>query len=239
MYLFLNNIGAVLRKACDHDGDTLHLARAAQVVCREMLERKLSFHGSFKEGCQRDAVSQTHLIMMNMIPEGPNIKCQTQVTSSVKLRLHQVSNSGYIKCQTQVTSSVKLRLHQVSNSGYIKCQTQVTSSVKLRLHQVSNSGYIKCQTQVTSSVKLRLHQVSNSGYIKCQIQVTSSKKPSLSISQLLMFNSVKYARAADSSGAVCHNCDQEAPLPTLHCNDGVTYKSTYWHTLQFWDVWFL
>ena len=143
MYLFLDNIGAVLRKACDHDGDTLHLARAAQVVCREMLERKLSFHGSFKEGCQRDAVSQTHLIMMNMIPEGPNIKCQTQVTSSVKLRLHQVSNSGYIKCQTQVTSSVKLRLHQVSNSGYIKCQTQVTSSVKLGLHQVSNSGYIQ------------------------------------------------------------------------------------------------
>ena len=131
-----------------------------------MLERKLAFHGSFKEGCQRDAVSQTHLIMMNMIPEGPNIKCQTQVTPSVKLRLHQVSNSGYIKCQTQVTSSIKLRLHQVSNSGYIKCQTQVTSSVKLRLHQVSNSGYIKCQTQVTSSVKLGVHQVSNSGYIQ-------------------------------------------------------------------------
>ena len=49
---------------------------------REMFEGKFSFHGPFKEGCQRDAVPQSVLVMVNMIQEGPNIKYQTQVTAS-------------------------------------------------------------------------------------------------------------------------------------------------------------
>ena len=32
---------------------------------REMFEGKFSFHGSFMEGCQRDVVPQSLLIMVN------------------------------------------------------------------------------------------------------------------------------------------------------------------------------
>ena len=36
---FQKNIGSALKKACDHDSDAMHLARAAEVVRREMFEK--------------------------------------------------------------------------------------------------------------------------------------------------------------------------------------------------------
>ena len=44
-------------------------------------------------------------------------------------------------------------------------------------------------------------------------QNSAGTTAALSISQLLMFNSVKHARAVDSSGTVCHSRDRETPLP--------------------------
>ena len=42
---FQKNIGSALKKACDHDSDVMHLARAAEVVRREMFEKnKLTDH---------------------------------------------------------------------------------------------------------------------------------------------------------------------------------------------------
>ena len=38
LLIFLDDIGDVLRKACDHDSDVMCLAQAAQVVRREMFE---------------------------------------------------------------------------------------------------------------------------------------------------------------------------------------------------------
>ena len=120
---FDDNIGSALRKACDYDSDAMHLARAAQVVRKKLFNKKFSFDGSFKEGCQQEAVPQSLLALVNMIQEGPNIKHQSQVVT------------------------------------------------------------------------------------------TTSTTAALSISQLLMFNSVKHARAADSTGTVRHNRDRETPLP--------------------------
>ena len=36
---FQKNIGSALKKACDHKSDAMHLARAAEVVRREMFEK--------------------------------------------------------------------------------------------------------------------------------------------------------------------------------------------------------
>ena len=43
------DVGAALRKACEHnaDGDAVHLARAATIVRRDMLSKKMEFNGSF------------------------------------------------------------------------------------------------------------------------------------------------------------------------------------------------
>ena len=38
---FEKNIGSALKKACDHDSYAMHLARAAEVVLREMFEKNL------------------------------------------------------------------------------------------------------------------------------------------------------------------------------------------------------
>ena len=48
---FQKNIGSALKKACDHDSDAMHLARAAEVVHGEMFEKKFSFDGSFQADC--------------------------------------------------------------------------------------------------------------------------------------------------------------------------------------------
>ena len=39
---FDEDISTAIKKACDHDSDAMHLARAAQVVRKEMFKR--SFH---------------------------------------------------------------------------------------------------------------------------------------------------------------------------------------------------
>ena len=39
---FDQHLGDVLRKACDHDSDVIHLARAAQIACQEMFNQKFS-----------------------------------------------------------------------------------------------------------------------------------------------------------------------------------------------------
>ncbi len=79
----LDEIGDVLRKACDYNSGAMHLAWAAQVMRREMFERKFSLCGSFKEGFQRNAVSQSLLVMVN-------ICFRRAQTSSIKLRLQPV-----------------------------------------------------------------------------------------------------------------------------------------------------
>ena len=62
-----------------HDSDAMQFARAAQVVRKEMFDRKFHFDGSFKPGCQQDSVPQSLLVLLNMIMKGPNIEHQTQI----------------------------------------------------------------------------------------------------------------------------------------------------------------
>lgn len=82
---FDTDIADALQKACEHDNydnDAMHLARAAQVVRRDMFRRKFTFDGSFKPGCQEDAVPPSLLALVNMIQEGPSIKHQTEAATS-------------------------------------------------------------------------------------------------------------------------------------------------------------
>ena len=78
---FDEDISTAIKKACDHDSNAMHLARAAQVVRKEMFEKKFSFDGSFKQSSQQNAVPQSLLAPVNMILDDPNIKHQTQLTN--------------------------------------------------------------------------------------------------------------------------------------------------------------
>ena len=59
------------------DSDIMHLAKTAQIVRKEMLEKKQAFDGSFPPEALTESVPDLLLALMNMIVEGPNIKYQT------------------------------------------------------------------------------------------------------------------------------------------------------------------
>ena len=59
------------------DSDIMHLAKTAQIVRKELLEKKQAFDGSFPPKALTESVPDSLLALMNMIVEGPNIKYQT------------------------------------------------------------------------------------------------------------------------------------------------------------------
>ena len=89
LLIFDKDIGDAIWKACERDNfdnDALHLARAAQVVRRDMFDGKFTFNGSFKQGCQEAAVPQSLQPLINMILEVQ----------------HQASNCSRNQCNSSV-----------------------------------------------------------------------------------------------------------------------------------------
>ena len=84
---FDNDVGPVLRRACDddYDSEAVCLARAAKIVWRDMLELQAEFTGSFGQDCQVKSVPNSLLALVDMIHSGPNIKSRnmSQATLSV------------------------------------------------------------------------------------------------------------------------------------------------------------
>ena len=86
---FIDDIGGARRKACDHDSDAMHLARATQAVHREMFEKKLfdGPQGKMPERC----CTTINFALVDIIQEGPNIMYPTQVTAIPKASLPYLS----------------------------------------------------------------------------------------------------------------------------------------------------
>ena len=87
---FDDDIAEALGKACEQDcnSESVHLAQAAQIIHRCMLEEANSFAGSFKEACQQEAVPPVLRAVVDMVLHGPNIKiqidgCSTRAASSI------------------------------------------------------------------------------------------------------------------------------------------------------------
>jgi hypothetical protein len=75
---FNRDLGSALRKACvrDYDDEAICLAKAANIVRREMLKLQATFTGSFHVNCQVKSVPQSLLALVAMILNGPNIESQ-------------------------------------------------------------------------------------------------------------------------------------------------------------------
>ena len=101
LLLFEKDLGSALMKACDHDSDSMHLVRAAEVVRREMLETRFTFDGAFQADSQKDSVTPSLLALVNMILDGANIKHQTHLvntsTTTAALTLSQLLVSNSVK----------------------------------------------------------------------------------------------------------------------------------------------
>ncbi|KAL5005325.1 hypothetical protein ScPMuIL_018781 [Solemya velum] len=88
---FDKDFGPALKKACqndDCDDDAICLARAANIVRRDMVDMQMNFNGSFSSDCQVKSVPQSLVALVSMIQDGSNIRSQsgnvvTQTTLSI------------------------------------------------------------------------------------------------------------------------------------------------------------
>ena len=80
---FNGDVGAILRKACEHDADghAVHLSRAATIVRRDMFSKKMEFNCSFSTTCQEQSVPNSLLALVTMVLNGPNIKSHSSNVS--------------------------------------------------------------------------------------------------------------------------------------------------------------
>ena len=81
--VFNEDVGAALRKACEHDADSdaVYLARAATIVRRDRFQTKMEFNGSFHTKCQEQSLPTSLLSLVAMVLNGPNIKTQSSFSS--------------------------------------------------------------------------------------------------------------------------------------------------------------
>ncbi|KAJ8396338.1 hypothetical protein AAFF_G00019150 [Aldrovandia affinis] len=87
MLAFNQDVGSALQKACEHDADSegVCLARAANIVRRDMLKMKTTFSGSFETHCQEQSVPTSLVALVAMILNGPNIQeqsCHSSVSTA-------------------------------------------------------------------------------------------------------------------------------------------------------------
>lgn len=76
---FDQDIGASLKQACngDFDSEALTLAKASNIIRRDIFKLKQCFDGQFLPDCQQKSIPSTLTALINMILTGPNIKDQT------------------------------------------------------------------------------------------------------------------------------------------------------------------
>ncbi|GFO25219.1 tyrosine-protein kinase receptor tie-1 [Plakobranchus ocellatus] len=73
---FNDDVGNALRDACldDCDDEAICLAKAAQIIRRDMTGVQTDFNGSsFPQGSQEEAVPKSLVALVSMILDGPNI----------------------------------------------------------------------------------------------------------------------------------------------------------------------
>ena len=84
LLIFNKDVGPAMRKACEHDADAdaIHLARAANIVRREIFIRKTSFTGTYDSQCQASSLPNSLVALVSMILYGPNMKTQSSYLST-------------------------------------------------------------------------------------------------------------------------------------------------------------
>ena len=126
---FEKDVGAALAKAYGQETDkaAVHIARAAQIVRRQIFGEAKPFNG-FPERCQEDSVSQLLLTLMNMVLEGPSIKDQlTEGTSPAALAIAQLLKFNSVKHKRTAGTAAFVR-HRTSQ------ETPVPLYIGLMLH---------------------------------------------------------------------------------------------------------
>ena len=88
--------------AISYSGDQngLHLVQAAKLVRQDLFDREVSFSGNFGKDCQRDSVSKSLLMLVQMIHEGTSLSLAADnQTNNTALQLSQLIKFNALKRQ--------------------------------------------------------------------------------------------------------------------------------------------
>ena len=111
---FNQDVGAFLRMACEQDSDVIHLARAANIVRRDMLKMTTAVSGSFNDTlCQEESVPHSLIALVSMILNGPNINEQSSHSSipAPTLTISQLLQFNSCARRRKSTGSVQSTKH--------------------------------------------------------------------------------------------------------------------------------
>ena len=97
-----------------------------------MVDRKFTFNGSFKQGCQEAAVPPSLLALINLIMEGPTIKRQTAVAADA---------AALSISQLLIFNSVKRRRSEISTLARHspERETPLPLYLAMKIHAVTRS----------------------------------------------------------------------------------------------------
>lgn len=114
LLVFSDYVGSALKKACENDADTnaIHLANAAKIVRRDILNTKASFTGTFDKQCQESSVPNTLAALVSMILYGPNIQTQSSYSSNSQATLTLAQLLTFNTSQCRDSSAQNLRHNQ-------------------------------------------------------------------------------------------------------------------------------
>lgn len=112
LLVFNEYIGPAMRKACEHDADAdaIHLARAANIVRREIFNKKTCFTGTFESQCQASSVPNSLMALVSMILYGPNIETQSNyyTTPQAVLTLSQLLMfNSFARCRADSSHTLR------------------------------------------------------------------------------------------------------------------------------------
>ena len=71
------DIGEMVKRAKEKDSEAYHLAKAANIVRRDILKVKNTFNGTFQRSCQKDAIPVSLKILIDMILKGSSVNKET------------------------------------------------------------------------------------------------------------------------------------------------------------------
>ena len=244
---FDKDIGDAIRKACEQDNfdnDAMHLARATQVVRRDMFDRKFTFNGSFKQGCQEAPVPPSLLALINMILEGPSIKRQTAVAANAaalsisqllifnrRCRRSEISTltRDSPERETPLPLYLAMKIHAVTHSRNLinsmfsiglcvsyDCLLQVTADIANGVCQQFAADDVVCPPKMQKGL-LTVAAVDNIDYNPSSATAKDSfHGTSISLMQLPTHETSGFDRGVLVINPSTSSSKSVAPLPTMY-----------------------
>ena len=142
---FNEDVGAALRMACEQDADSdgIHLARAANIVRRDMLKMTTAFSGSFDTLCQEESVPNSLIALVSMILNGPNIHEQSSHSSipAPTLTISQLLQFNSCARRRKSTGSVQSTKHSHNRETPVPVYLGVMIHTKTRRRDLVDELY--------------------------------------------------------------------------------------------------